>query len=135
MGWHWPAFFFSFWWTLYRKMYVWAILVLFQSIVPYVGFPMMSVFAMSADYLCYRHAKKKVLELKAQPGTEIEEAAAVARAGGTNNVVIFLVPAGIAVIGILAAMSSPSTPSIGSRLLIQAKAGDPAGMQRVGNDL
>jgi hypothetical protein len=107
VGWHWPAFFFSFWWTLYRKMYGWAVLVLFLSIVPYLGFLTMIVFAMSANYLYYRHAKNKVLELKAQPGTEIEKAAAVARAGGVNNVVIFLIPAGIAVAGIIAAIAIP----------------------------
>jgi len=106
--WHWPAFFFSFWWTLYRKLYGWAILVLFLGCVPYLGFLVMIAFGMSANYIYYRHAKKKLLEVKSLPASEVERTAAVARAGGVNNVAVVLVPiAVIAIFAILAAIAIP----------------------------
>ncbi len=108
VAWHWPAFFFSFWWMLYRKMYGWAALVLLLGCVPYVGLFMMIVFGMSGYYLYYRHAKRRVQELKARPGTDVEKAAALARAGGVNNVAVVLVPLIIvALVGILAAIAIP----------------------------
>jgi hypothetical protein len=30
MTWHWPAFFVTFWWMLYRKLYLWALVALNQ---------------------------------------------------------------------------------------------------------
>ncbi len=106
--WHWPAFFFSFWWTLYRKLYGWAFLVLFLGCVPYLGFLVMIAFGMSANYIYYRHAKKKLIEVKSLPASEVERTAAVARAGGVNNVAVVLVPiAVIAILGILAAIAIP----------------------------
>jgi zinc-ribbon domain len=107
-SWHWPAFFFTFWWTLYRKLYGWAILVILLSCIPYMGFLAMIAFGVSAKYIYYKHAKKKLLELESLHVSEVERAAAVARAGGVNNVAVILVPlAAIAIIGILAAIAIP----------------------------
>jgi len=93
---------------IYRKMYRWAALVLLLGCVPYVGLLMMIAFGMSGYYLYYRHAKQRVLELKARPGTDVEKAAALARAGGVNNVAVVLVPLVIvALAGILAAIAIP----------------------------
>lgn len=106
--WHWPAFFFSFWWMLYRKLYPWAALVLFLGCVPYVGFLAMIAFGLSANYIYYLHAKKKLLEVKALHSSEVERAAAIARAGGVNNAVVVIAPLLIvAVIGIMAAIAVP----------------------------
>ena len=106
--WHWPAFFFSFWWTIYRKMYGWAVLALFLGCVPYVGLLAMAGFGISANYLYYRHAKNKVIELRAAQGPELERAAAIGRAGGVNNVAVVLAPLLIVmVLGILAAIAVP----------------------------
>ncbi len=108
VAWHWPAFFLSFWWMIYRKMYGWAILVLFLGCVPYLGLVMMVVFGMSANYLYYRHAKRRVAEIRSRPGTDVELAAAIARAGGVNNVAAVVAPLLlIAVAGILAAIAIP----------------------------
>ncbi len=106
--WHWPAFFFSFLWTIYRKMYGWAVLALFLGCVPYVGLLAMVGFGISGNYLYYRHAKKKVIELRAARGHEIERAAAIGRAGGVNNVAVVLAPLFIvASLGLLAAIAIP----------------------------
>ncbi len=106
--WHWPAFFFSFWWMLYRKLYGWAALVFFLGCVPYVGLIMMVVFGISANYLYYRHAKRRVAELRAGPGTDVEKAAALARAGGVNNVAVVVAPLLLVfVVAILAAIAIP----------------------------
>jgi hypothetical protein len=107
--WHWPAFFFSFWWTLYRKMYGWAALVLFLGCIPYIGFLAMIAFGVSANYLYYKHARKKILELSTLPASSMERSAALARAGGVNNVALVIVSIVlIVVIGILAAVAIPS---------------------------
>lgn len=106
--WHWPAFFLSFWWTLYRKMYGWAALVLVLGCVPYVGFLAMIAFGLSANYLYYLHARKKILEATALPASPVERAAALARAGGVNNVVVIVAPVLlVAFIGIVAAIAIP----------------------------
>jgi Tfp pilus assembly protein PilE len=97
--WHWPAFFFSFWWTLYRKLYGWAFLVFFLGCVPYLGLLVMIAFGMSANYIYYRHAKKKLIEVKSLPASEVERAAAAA-------IVIF---------GILAAIAIPQFNSYRQR--------------------
>jgi len=106
--WHWPAFFFSFFWMLYRKMYLWAFLGLFLGCVPYVGLLAMFGFGMAGYYLYYKHSKAKLLELKAQPMSDIERGAAIARAGGTNGLVVILAPfIGVALLGIIAAIAVP----------------------------
>ena len=106
--WNWPAFFFSFWWMLYRKMYLWALLALFLGCVPFLGLVLMVVFGISGNYLYFLHAKKRVAEVRSAPGTEVERAAALARAGGVNNVAVVLAPLLlIAFVGILAAIAVP----------------------------
>jgi len=106
--WNWPAFLFTFWWMIYRKMYVWALIVLLTAWIPCAGFLLMIGFGMSANYLYYNHARKKLLELKAAATTEVDRAAAIGRAGGVNNVAIVIIPlAIIAIVGMLAAIAIP----------------------------
>jgi len=106
--WHWPAFFLNFWWLLYRKLYVWALVPLLLGCIPYVGLFTSIAFGVSANYIYYRHAKKKLLEVKAQPGSDAERTAALARAGGVNSMVVVAAPLlAVAVLGILAAIAIP----------------------------
>ena len=106
--WHWPAFFFSFWWLLYRKMYVWMLVFLFLGCIPVAGLLAMIGFGLSAKYLYYKHAKKKIAAVKVQTPSEVDRAAAIARAGGVNNVAIVLLPLFlVAFIAILAAIAIP----------------------------
>ena len=69
MTWHWPAFFFSYLWMAYRKMYVWSFaafllgaLVSFR--IPNLLFPLAIVFGMTGNYLYYKHAKEKIIRWK-----------------------------------------------------------------------
>jgi uncharacterized membrane protein YkgB len=76
VSWHWPAFFFGFMWMAYRRMYVWALVALFlECFIRYLAFDIIQhpiaaeasiriVYGLIADYLYYRYAKKKILELK-----------------------------------------------------------------------
>jgi len=106
--WHWPAFFFSFWWSLYRKMYGWAVLVLFLGLIPYLGFLSMIAYGISGNYIYYRHARQKVREITAQPMSPVERSAALARTGGVNkSVVIVVALLLVALIGILVAIAVP----------------------------
>jgi hypothetical protein len=106
--WHWPAFFFTFWWMIYRKMYGWALLILLTGWIPCAGLLLMIGFGMSANYLYFNHARKKLLALKATAASEVDRGAAIGRAGGVNNVAIVIVPLVIiAIVGVLAAIAIP----------------------------
>ncbi len=105
--WHWPAFFFSFWWFMYRKMYVWLLIFLLLGLIPAAGLFAMIGFGISANYLYYKHAKKKIAALKVQTSSEVDRAVAIARAGGVNNVAIVVVPLAVVFAGILAAIAIP----------------------------
>ncbi len=107
--WHWPAFFVPFFWMLYRKLYLWALLTFVLGIIPYFGFFAMIAFGLTGTYIYYKHAKKKLLELKGlHPSSDVQRAIEIACAGGVNNVAIVVAPLVlIAVVGILAAIAIP----------------------------
>lgn len=105
--WHWPAFFVPFWWLIYRKQYWLAALAFVLSFIPFVGFLMMPVFGLTANYIYYRYSKKKLREISGMP-SEMSRAVEIARAGGVNNIALVLVPlVGVAIVGILAAIAIP----------------------------
>lgn len=62
--WHWPAFFFGFWWLLYRKMYLWGLAYLIMLAIPYVNVAAWITLAIGGNYLYYRHAKNKIRAAK-----------------------------------------------------------------------
>ena len=66
--WHWPAFFFGFLWMLYRKLYLWALVAFAISVISILpsefGLLIVIVWGMTGNYIYYKHAKKKILELK-----------------------------------------------------------------------
>jgi hypothetical protein len=93
---------------IYRKMYGWALLILLLGWIPCAGFMLKIGFGMSANYLYYNHARKKLIALKGAATSEADRAAAIGRAGGVNNVAIVIVPLVIvAMLGILAAIAIP----------------------------
>jgi Tfp pilus assembly protein PilE len=107
LTWHWPAFFVPFWWMIYRKLYLWALLTFVISFIPFVGIIAMFIFGMTGNYLYYKYARKKVAEIRLMP-SDMQRAVEFARAGGVNNIALVLVPlVGIAIIGILAAIAIP----------------------------
>jgi Tfp pilus assembly major pilin PilA len=134
--WHWPAFFLSFWWLLYRKLYGWAAIAFFLPFIVVFSlsltgmavagsnaafYPLVSLvvwaallsirfgWAIFANRLYYNHTKKKLHEIKQlHPAPETQKAV-ITVSGGTGNVAVVLgaVIGSVAVIGILAAIAIP----------------------------
>ena len=67
-SWNWAAFFFSFWWFLYRKMYLWAVISFFTLCLPYLNLLILIGWGIVANNLYYKHANSKIAELKAFHG-------------------------------------------------------------------
>lgn len=104
--WHWPAFFVPFWWMLYRKLYLWALLIICLKIITLCFFItsvlyivimnviciiVTIVIAITANYLYYKHAKKKILALKSLHESSDEQSAIeIARVGGVSKVIIWI---------------------------------------------
>jgi hypothetical protein len=105
--WNWSAFVFPFFWTIYRKLYRWAVLAFVLFMIPYVCFAVMIVYGIAGNYMYYNHAKKKIREVKAKPSdaqesTEIESAGGVNRDALTTAVMLFIL-----VVGVVAAIAIP----------------------------
>jgi hypothetical protein len=66
LTWHWPAFFLPGWWFLYRKLYLWALLDFVLNFISFIGFLERFIWAATANYIYYKHVKKKILLLKSQ---------------------------------------------------------------------
>ncbi|WP_456434326.1 DUF2628 domain-containing protein [Thermosulfuriphilus sp.] len=105
--WHWPAFAFGFWWFLYRKMYLWALVFFFLSnilgsliffhgpigiLIVHIGYGVL------ANYLYFRHVRTKVAEAAMNIPDREKLIAYLARTGGTNSWVVWL---GVALAGLL----------------------------------
>lgn len=62
--WHWPAFFFTPLWFLYRKLYGWALLSFITALIPFLNWLFRVGWAISANYLYYKHVQKKITDIK-----------------------------------------------------------------------
>jgi hypothetical protein len=82
--WNWPVFFCSFWWFLYRKLYLHALVVFFLTMVPYVNLAAWIACPMAANYFYFLDGRKRILALRAaNGGTAPPEA--LAAVGGVNR--------------------------------------------------
>lgn len=132
LSWNWPSFFVTWFWMLYRKMYMWWLLywfglpilmVLVTGVIAAVVSPEMGaafyyagyilvafiLLPMYANKLYYNHVKGKVAKMAATTLSEEQQAQELARTGGTSGAVMVVVPIVlIALIGILAAISIPA---------------------------
>ena len=129
-GWHWPAFFVTWYWMLYRKMWLPALI---YFLAPYVFAIVVGIVAAAAPALSgflflawwlgmlvvpgfmangwyYKHCEKKIRDVRARGGSKDQMLARLEAAGGTSNIlVIILAVFGIiAGIGILAAVALPA---------------------------
>lgn len=130
-GWHWPAFFVTFYWLLYRKMWARAALYLIlpsiilsalttmaapfgnTAVLRVCGVYLVGLFvlpAMFADGMYYRVCKKRIDAILALHDSPEGQRILVAQKGGTSNVALVLlcllvVPA---IIGMLAAIALPA---------------------------
>lgn len=132
-SWHWPAFFVTLYWFLYRKMwlnaliyfclpYVFVILLATAAVlagksgetvigVGYVLYiiGLFVVPGLYANALYYKHCKKKITEVKASPNERQRQLGELSGKGGTSAAAfIVIIPILIAVIGILAAIAVPA---------------------------
>lgn len=132
--WHWPAFFLTFYWFLYRKMWLAAFI---YFMLPYVlimplAFMIASVEGdageavaglcyllywlatfvvppLYANALYYRHCNKKIDEAKAVFKDPQRQLGLLSAKGGTSKVILFVILILlIPVIGILAAIALPA---------------------------
>lgn len=132
--WHWPAFFITFYWLLYRKMWLYALLIFLIPIVVgvfigvleaiykdsgtliiglgYLAFWFAFVFLppMYANALYYRQCKKKIAEVQASSSDVQRQLGELAGRGGTSNaaLIVILILVFISVIGMLAAIAIPA---------------------------
>lgn len=85
--WNWAAFLFTFWWMLYRKLYLWAILWLLLTFIPYFGLVFWIAAGITGNYLYYRHVMTRIRDARsAQPPHQLP--AVLAELGGVNEWVI-----------------------------------------------
>lgn len=132
--WHWPAFLVTFYWFLYRKMWLHALLYFFlpyllmivlgiagavagQSAAPVMGLGYLLYIAaifilmpMYANALYYKQCKKKIAEIRASSHEEQRQLGELSGRGGTSNaaLIILFILIFVAVIGILAAIAIPA---------------------------
>lgn len=124
--WHWPACLATFWWMLYRKLYLWAIfLIVLYALgilvhgllsIPFPsGLVWMIVFGMFGHYIYYIHAKKKIREVKqiTQDSDSSRLPSSLGRTGGVNRwayttAIIFSI---VAILGMILAIAIPQWTS------------------------
>ncbi len=82
--WHWPAFLVGFWWLLYRKMYLWAVVYFILLFIPYANVAAWITLAVSGNYFYCRYAKGEILRVKTlQSSGDILKT--LSELGGTNK--------------------------------------------------
>ncbi|HUN53958.1 MAG TPA: DUF2628 domain-containing protein [Smithella sp.] len=121
--WNWPAFFFGFWWFIYRKLYLWALFVFVINFMPLCtkiffdsstsgimgvcfGILLMIIWGASANYIYYDHIKKKIAEIDSLQLLKTPRQNELASTGGVNRIGIVL-PLMIFILGIIAAIAIP----------------------------
>lgn len=105
-GWNWAAFLFTFWWFLYRKMYMWAAVSFVTFCLPIPHLLCMIGWGVAANFLYYRHAAGKISELKLYHGESY--ATFLKPNGGVNGwvpLVAFLVMGGFVLLALLGLVS------------------------------
>lgn len=133
-SWHWPAFFLTFYWLLYRKMWLYAALYFFlpsllmipiSSAIAAVSTSSGQALALSsivwigglfilppmfATSLYYKHYNAKLETVAAGTSNRVRQLTQLAERGGTSGVAFFIVGALVLVmvIGILAAIAVPA---------------------------
>lgn len=85
--WNWCAFLFTFWWMLYRKLYLWALVWILLTFIPFFGLVFWIAAGIVGNYLYYRHVTARIREARsAQPSHQLP--AALTELGGVNDWII-----------------------------------------------
>ncbi|MFH1057158.1 MAG: zinc ribbon domain-containing protein [Pseudomonadota bacterium] len=82
--WHWPGFFATAWWFLYRKLYLWFGLGLVGSFIPWLRWGVHIAAGLTAYYIYYVEAGKQIRAIKAATPPELL-AERLAAAGGVHR--------------------------------------------------
>lgn len=130
LSWHWPAFFVTFFWLLYRKM--WGVAFLYfvmplafavvasvlasvsttALIVGYalLAFVVLAAFPLLANAMYYQHIRKQVALVKRTVAEKEVRLRMLAADGGTSGVLPFVTVASIvfAIIGVVATSAIPA---------------------------
>lgn len=132
VSWHWPACFVPIYWSLYRKMWLNALLFCLRPLLVLIPLKIVAVVAggsegtvlgiayavclvaiflfppMYANGLYYKHCKKKISEARASSSDFQRQIGEISAKGGTSRGLIFvLVFVSLVSIGILAAIAIP----------------------------
>lgn len=96
--WNWPAFLFTYIWFAYRKMYKWAGVAFVIGSILGLFLPFLLpfwwlLFGMAGNFLYFRHARGKILEVKADErfNSREELSAALQHEGGVNRWILLIV--------------------------------------------
>ena len=86
--WHWPAMFAPFMWSLYRKMWVWSVIIFLSGIIfwPFSNL----LWASTANYLYYRHAQRVIKRIKKSDLFDDEKDQRIADRGEVSNEALML---------------------------------------------
>ena len=127
-GWHWPAMLVTWYWMLYRKMWLAALIYFFVpgmvggivgAMLPRAFGPLgglavwLALFivpGMFANGWYFRHCEKKIRDVEARGGTKAQMIARMEAVGGTSilPVVLLGILLMVAIIGVLAAVALPA---------------------------
>jgi len=96
--WNWPAFLFTYIWFAYRKMYKWAAVAFLIGsaiglVLPFFLPFWWLLFGLAGNFLYFRHARGKILEVKAAKKFTSREglSAALQQEGGVNRWILLIV--------------------------------------------
>lgn len=90
LTWHWPAFFVTSLWMVYRRMYGWAILAFITQFIPLVQLFALIFWPIMAHYIYFKHAKKNLIRIKQLPLTQETQKIEIAARGGVGPVAVLL---------------------------------------------
>lgn len=154
-SWHWPAFFITFYWFLYRKMWLAA---LGYFVLPYLFAGLMGAAAgarnvsanlllgagyflyaagmlflppLYANSLYYNHCRKRISAVKASAADVQSQLAELSRKGGTSGIVTIIVLffAFVALLAIAAAIAIPAYQDFTARVRVAATMELPDGQE------
>ncbi|RUM60913.1 MAG: DUF2628 domain-containing protein [Persephonella sp.] len=98
ISWNWPAFFFGIYWMVYRKMYVYALIILIigllLSLIPLIniiaGLVVWIGFGMFGNYVYAMHTYKKLKELSLISSNPEDLKKLALQKGGTSVLAVFI---------------------------------------------
>jgi len=146
--WNWPAFFITFYWLLYRKMWLSAAIYFFSPYLVMFFFGIVAgimgtsgdavvglgyivylagaflILPAFANALYFKHCKKKIAEARASSPSPEGQLGALHGKGGTSNaaLIVALLFVSIAIIGVIAAISIPAYQEYATRARVSEAA-------------